>query len=195
MNKSLKRVIQGILFILIIAGFIFIGTRDFTKEIVIDNEKFDLEYSNVSKDNVFVYANAQDVYTRFKNGNAIVFMGFPTNKWSGYYAEMLNTVAKELGIKEILYYDFKKDRESKNATYQSIVLKLSSYTYINDNGVQNVYAPTMFIIKDGKIIHFDNETAIMKGNLSPEDYWNQNNKAIQLNKFRLMFKDYLGIKE
>lgn len=191
MNKSFKRVIQGILFILIIAAFIFVGTRDFSKEVVIDNEKFDLEYSNVSKDNVFVYANAQDIYTRFKNGNAIVFMGFPDNKWSGYYAELLNIAAKEVGIKEILYYDFKKDRDTKNATYQSIVLKLSSYTYTNDLGVQNIYAPTMFIIKNGKVIYFDNDTAIMKGNLSPDDYWNENNKAIQLNKLNLMFQDYL----
>lgn len=191
MNKSFKRVIQGILFILIIAAFIFVGTRDFSKEVVIDNERFDIEYSNVSKDNVFVYANAQDVYTRFKNGNAIVFMGFTDNKWSGYYADLLNKAAKESGIKEILYYDFKKDRDTKNATYQSIVLKLSSYTYTNDLGVQNIYAPTMFIIKNGKVIYFDNDTAIMKGNLSPDDYWNENNKAIQLNKLNLMFQDYL----
>ena len=191
MNKSLKRVIQGILFILIIVAFIFVGTRDFTKEVVIDNEKFDLEYSNVSKDNVFVYVNSQDVYTRFKNGNAVVFLGFPSNKWSGYYAEMLNIAAKEVGIKEIMYYDFKKDRETKNATYQSIVLKLSSYTYTNDNGVQDIYAPTVFIIKNGQVIHFDNETAIMKGALEPEEYWNDFNRMAQINKFRLMFQDYL----
>ena len=112
MNKNLKRFFQGLLFVLIIVAFIFVGTRDFSKKIEVDNERFDLEYSNVSKDNVFVYANAQDVYTRFKNGNAIVFMGFPSNKWSGYYAELLNTAAKEVGISEILYYDFKKDREN-----------------------------------------------------------------------------------
>lgn len=192
MNKNLKRILQVILFVLIIGAFIFVGTRDFTKKVTVDNERFDKEYSNVSKDNVFVYANAQDVYTRFKNGNAVVFMGFPSNKWSGYYAEMLNTAAKESGIKEILYYDFKKDREEKNATYQSIVLKLSSYTYTNDNGTQNIYAPTMFIIKDGKVMYFDNETSIMKGNLSPDDYWNENRKAVQINNFKMMFQDYLN---
>lgn len=191
MNKNLKRIIQGILFVFIIGAFIFVGTRDFTKEVVIDNERFDKEYRNVSKDNVFVYANAQDVYARFKNGNAIVFMGFSSNKWSGYYAEMLNTAAKETGIKEILYYDFKKDRDDKNATYQSIVLKLGSYTYTNDVGIQNIYAPTMFIIKDGKIIYFDNETAIMVGNLNPDIYWSENKKAVQINNFKMMFQDYL----
>lgn len=191
MNKNLKRFFQGLLFVLIIAAFIFVGTRDFSKKIEVDNERFDLEYSNVSKDNVFVYANAQDVYTRFKNGNAIVFMGFPSNKWSGYYAELLNTAAKEVGISEILYYDFKKDRENKNATYQSIVLKLSSYTYTNDVNVQNIYAPTMFIIKNGKVLYFDNETAITIGNLNPANYWNEDNKTMQLNKFKSMFMEYM----
>lgn len=192
MKKKLKRVFQVILFVLIIAAFIFIGTRDFTKKDINDNEKFDFEYSYVSKDNVFVYANAQDVYAKFKNGNAVVFMGFSTNKWSGYYADMLNTAAKEAGVKEILYYDFKKDRESKNATYQSIVLKLSVYTYTDDVGNQNIYAPTMFIIKNGRIVYFDNETAIMKGTLSPEDYWNEENRVMQIDKFKLMFQDYLS---
>lgn len=192
MKKKLKRVFQVILFVLIIAAFIFIGTRDFTKKDINDNEKFDFEYSNVSKDNAFVYANAQDVYAKFKNGNAVVFMGFSTNKWSGYYADMLNTAAKEAGVKEILYYDFKKDRESKNATYQSIVLKLSVYTYTDDVGNQNIYAPTMFIIKNGRIVYFDNETAIMKGTLSPEDYWNEENRVMQIDKFKLMFQDYLS---
>lgn len=193
MNKNLKRVIQGILFILIIGAFIFVGTRDFTKKEKVDNEKFDSEYSNVDKDNVFVYANIQDVYTKFKNGDVIIFMGFPSNKWSGYYASLLNTAAKEAGIKEILYYDFKKDRESKNATYQSLVLRLNSYVYTIDTGRQDIYAPTLVIVKNGKVIYFDNETAIMKGNVNPEEYWSENKKLMQINKFKLMFNDYLGI--
>ena len=53
---------------------------------------------------------------------------------------------------EAMLKNFKKDRETKNAIYQSVVLKLSSYTYTNDNGTQNIYAPTMFIIKNGKVI-------------------------------------------
>lgn len=193
MNKNLKSVIQGILFILIIGAFIFVGTRDFTKKEKVDNEKFDSEYSNVDKDNVFVYANIQDVYTKFKNGDVIIFMGFPSNKWSGYYASLLNTAAKETGIKEILYYDFKKDRESKNATYQSLVLRLNSYVYTIDTGKQDIYAPTLVIVKNGKVIYFDNETAIMKGNVNPEEYWSENKKLMQINKFKLMFNDYLGI--
>lgn len=192
MNKKVKMVLQGILFILIIIAFIYIGTREFNTKEVIDNEKFDSEYSNVSKDNVFVYVNAQDVYTKLNSQNAIIFMGFPSNKWSGYYANILNEAAKISGIKEIYYYDFLEDRQNKNATYQSIVLKLSNYVSTLDDGTQNIYAPTLIIIKNGKIIAFDNETAINIGNINPDDYWNEFRTGMKLNNFRTMFQEYLN---
>ncbi|MBE6154957.1 MAG: hypothetical protein E7163_05275 [Firmicutes bacterium] len=191
MNKNIKRLLQGLLFVLIIIGFIYIGKQDFTKEIV-DNEKFDSEYVNVNSDNVFKYVNAQDVYTKMKNGNIILFMGFPSNKWSGYYANILNQAAKESGINEILYYDFKTDRDNKNATYQSIVLKLSNYVSTLDDGTQDIFAPTLVIIKKGKIIAFDNETAINIGNIKPDDYWNEYRSGIKLNNFKTMFNEYLN---
>jgi len=191
MNKKIKRILQGLLFILIIVGFIYIGKQDFTKKIV-DNEKFDSEYVNVDKENVFKYVNAQDVYTKIKSGNIILFMGFPSNKWSGYYANILNQAAKESGINEILYYDFKTDRDNKNATYQSIVLKLGNYVSTLDDGTQEIFAPTLVIMKKGKIIAFDNETAINIGNIKPEDYWNEYRSGIKLNNFKTMFNEYLN---
>ena len=191
MNKKIKSVLQGFLFVVIIFAFIFVGTRDFSTKVIVDSDKFDSEYSNVDKDNVFVYATAPEVYTKFKNGSAIIFMGFPSNIWSGYYANIINQAAKETGIKEVLYYDFKEDRDQKNATYQSIVLRLANYAPILDTGVQNIYAPTLVVIKNGVILAYDNETAIMNSNISPELYWNEYNQGIKLNKFKTMFQNYL----
>ena len=190
MNKKLKRVLQGILFIVIIIGFIYIGTRDFIQEVVVDNEKFDQDYANVSKDNVFKYVNAVEVYSKLK-GDAIIFMGYPTNIWSGYYANILNEAAKDTGIKEILYYDFYEDRENHNATYQSIVLSLSNYLVTLDDGTQEIHAPTLVIVKDGKVLAFDNETAFTLGNITPDDYWNEYQIGIKYNVFKTMFEDYL----
>lgn len=192
MNKKIKRIFQGILFVLIIGAFIYIGTRDFSNEVEIDNEKFDSEYKNVDKDNVFVYATATEVYSKLKNGTAIIFMGFPNNEWSGYYANILNQAAKESGISEILYYNFLEDRTNKNATYQSIVLKLSNYMTTKDDGTKDLYAPTLIIIKNGKIITYDNETAFNIGNIKPTEYWNEYRTGIKLNNFKTMFNEYLN---
>lgn len=190
MNKKLKRGLQACLFIGIIIGFIYIGTKDFTTEAVAHNERFDQEYTNVSSDNVFKYASASDIYTAIKK-DAIIFMGYPANVWSGYYANILNEVAKEMGIEEILYYDFYQDRENRNATYQGIVLFLSNYLTTMDDGTQEIHAPTLVIVKNGEIIAYDDETAFIIGNIEPEDYWNEFRTSEQANTFKTMLTRYL----
>lgn len=190
-KKKITWIIEILLFILIIGGFIFVGTRDFSSKVEVDNEKFDHDYKNVSSDNVFVYASASEILTAMKNGSAVVFMAYPGNPWSGYYASILNETAKEAGIDKILYYDFYEDRQNKNATYQSIVLRLSSHLKTLDNGKQNILAPTMMIIKNGQIIAFDDETSIMTGNIVPEDYWDEYHKELKRNTFKTMFGEYL----
>lgn len=193
MNKKIIYTIKGILFIIIIGAFIFVGTRDFSKKEVLDNEKFDQEYQTVDKNNVFRYVNSTEVYQKLKSGDAIIFMGYAANNWSGYYANILNEAAKESGIKEILYYDFYNDRKSKNATYQSIVLKLNDYVTVLDDGSQNIYAPMLVVVRDGKIIYVDDETALNKGNKTPDVYWNSTNKEIKKSNLKVIFQDFLKI--
>ena len=190
MNKKVKFTLQCLLFVAIIIGFVYIGTRDFKKEVVVDNERFDEEYTHVSKDNVFKYVSAVEVAASIKD-NAIIFMGYPKNDWSGYYANILNEAAKDIGITEIMYYDFYQDRENKNGTYQSIVLNLSNYLITMDDSTQNLYAPTLVIIKDGKIIAFDYETAFMRGNITPEVYWTDYKVGIKYQEFTSMLEEYL----
>ncbi len=192
MSKNLKRIIQGLLFVLIIIAFIFIGTRDYSKDIKVDNDRFDEEYPNVNKDNVFVYNSASEIYTFLKNGTGLIFMGYPNNKWTGYYASILNDVAKELGISKINYYDFYEDRQNKNATYESIVLKLKDYLTTLDDETQNIYAPTFIIIKNGAIIYFDAETSITTGNIKPDAYWTELKINTKKDELRNVILNYLN---
>lgn len=195
MNKNLKRVLQGICFILIILAFIYIGTRDFSTKVVVDNERFDSEYAHVNSDNVFTYVSASEVYAKLKTGSSIIFMGYPDNIWTGHYANILNETAKELGMKEIFYYDFKEDRVNKNGTYQSIVLRLSNYTTTLDDSTTNLHAPTLVVIKNGKIFAYDDETAFVVGNLSPEEYWNEIHVGLKKSELKAMLEDYLEVEE
>ena len=191
MQKNVKKICQGILFVLIIIAFIYVGTRDFSSNTEIDNEKFDHDYPLVNKDNIFTYANANEIYATLKTGTAVIFMGFPTNAWTGYYAKMLNDVGKEVGVDKILYYDFYEDRKMKNATYQSIVVKLSNFLPVLDEKNQDIYAPTLLVVKNGKIMSFDNETAIKNGNTTPEEYWNSLKTGLKKNNLKMMLQDYL----
>lgn len=191
-KSNTQMVVSIILFILFIIGFIYISTIDFSKKTVNDNEKFANEYKDIiDKDNIFVYVNSQDAYTYIKRDNVIILFGIKDSKWVGYYANVLNTVAKDNGIDQIYYYDITKDRSNKNGTYQSIANYLSDYITHLDDGTVDLYGPTLFIKKDGVVLYFDDSNAFISGNISPEDYWNEYQTNVQKTTLTNILKDYV----
>ena len=188
-NKT-QMVIYIILFCLLIYGFIYFGKKDY-KVKVSDNERFASEFSLVSKDNVFKYVNATDARMVAKGAKGIVLFG-TKNEWVNYYAYMVNKIAKEVGIEEIYYYDFIKNRKDNNGTYEDIVKTLSNYVTYNDKGVAEIYAPSLLVVSNDKVILFDSETSFVKGNILPNAYWNSEKIAEKENQIREAFIKYLN---
>lgn len=184
-NLSKKqKYIYLIVFIILLGCFIIIGKKEYTIESTMKNKTFDEEYSEVSKDNVFKYAYSSQVYSKIKSGNCIVLFGFKENEFIGKYANIINEIAKEKNIKEILYYDFKNDRDNQNATYESIVNYLIDYLYKDDEGNIKLTSPSLLIIKNNKILYYDDETSYVPAYTTSKSYWNEyniNNKKSQLN--------------
>lgn len=188
-NKT-QMVIYIILFCLLIYGFIYFGKKDY-KVKVSDNERFASEFSLVSKDNVFKYVNATDARMVAKGAKGIVLFG-TKNEWVNYYAYMVNKIAKEVGIEEIYYYDFIKNRKDNNGTYEDIVKTLSNYVTYNDKGVAEIYAPSLLVVSNDKVILFDSETSFVKGDILPNAYWNSEKIAEKENEIREAFIKYLN---
>lgn len=188
-NKT-QMVIYIILFCLLIYGFIYLGKKDY-KVKVSDNERFSSEFSLVSKDNVFKYVNATDARMVAKGAKGIVLFG-TNNDWVNYYAYILDKVAKEVGIEEIYYYDFIKNRKDNNGTYEDIVKTLSNYVTYNDKGVAEIYAPSLLVVSNDKVILFDSETSFVKGDILPNAYWNSEKIAEKENEIREAFIKYLN---
>ena len=188
-NKT-QMVIYIILFCLLIYGFIYLGKKDY-KVKVSDNERFSSEFSLVSKDNVFKYVNATDARMVAKGAKGIVLFG-TKNEWVNYYAYMVNKIAKEVGVKEIYYYDFTKNRKDNNGTYEDIVKTLSNYVTYNDKGVAEIYAPSLLVVSNDKVILFDSETSFVKGDILPNAYWNSEKIAEKENEIREAFIKYLN---
>lgn len=188
-NKT-QMVIYLIIFCLLIYGFIYLGKKDY-KVKVSDNERFASEFSLVSKDNVFKYVNATDARMVAKGAKGIVLFG-TNNDWVNYYAYILDKVAKEVGIEEIYYYDFIKNRKDNNGTYEDIVKTLSNYVTYNDKGVAEIYAPSLLVVSNDKVILFDSETSFVKGNILPNAYWNSEKIAEKENQIREAFIKYLN---
>ena len=191
-KNTREMIISIILFIAFISGFIYIGTKDYTSNKVIDNQKFNKEHKEVKdNDNIFVYIDSSSALDYVKKDNVIVLFGIKNSDWVGYYANVVNEVAKEVGISEIYYYDITEDRKDKNAIYEIIVQYLENYITYLDDQTANIYAPALLIKKNGLIKYFNDDTALIKGKITSSDYWNEYNTDLMKERLKIELVSYL----
>ena len=188
-NKA-QMIIYLLAFIVILALFIYLGNKDYNQN-VDDNVRLANELKIDDKDNVFKYANHSDAYNVISGNTGIVLFGHQQNKWLPYYANIVNDVAKEVGINTIYYYDFYEDREANNGTYEAIVNKLASYVTYDDLSKGNIYSPTLVVVVGDEIIYYDDQTAVIKGNISPDSYWSDLNVGLKKSELTVVFNEYI----
>lgn len=189
-KSKTQMIIYLIVFCLLIYAFIYLGKKDYNVKLP-DNERFASEFSMVSEDNVFKYVSAVDARMVSRKAKGIVLFG-TNNEWVDYYAYMVNKIAKEVGIKEIYYYDFTKNRKDNNGTYEDIVKNLSEYVTYNDKGVAEIYAPSLLVVSNDKVLLFDSETSFIKGKTTPSEYWNQQKTLEKEEILRQVFTQYMS---
>ena len=192
--NKIQMVVYTIIFIVCIALFILIGKMDFKTDSESEAKKFSNIYPMVSDNNVYVFATATDVLNILNGRSGVVLLGFPSNKWTSYYAKILNDVAMELGIEKISYYDFLSDRDESNGTYETVVKTLNVYAPVDDEGNQNLQAPTVIVVKDGNVLGYFDETSIIKGLASPEVYYNDYQISTTHDNFKRVLEEYLNNK-
>lgn len=191
-KNKFQMVAYLIIFAVCIALFIVISKIDFTKDKESESNKFNNIYPMVDINNVYGFATATDVLNILNGRSGIVLMGFPSNKWTSYYAKILNDVALELSIEHINYYDFLSDRDESNGTYETVVKKLEVYAPVDDEGNQNIAAPTVLVVKDGNIIGYFDDTSIIRGSVTPDIYYTENQIAETYNAFKSVLLEYIG---
>lgn len=189
-NKK-QMIIYSAIYLICIFLFIYIGRIDFKKDIDTDAKQFSDLYKMVENDNLFVFADATDVHDIVNGRSGVVLMGFPSNKWMNYYASILNDAAKDVGIDKIHYYDFQKDREESNGTYETIVNVLKVYAPVNDEGIQDIMAPTVIVVKKGEVIAYFDDTSILKGNVTPDVYYTDYQKSLIYENFKTALTEYI----
>ena len=184
-----QKVFYIISFVFLIGSFIYLGTKNYNAPIkkMSDAESFTKEFG-ITSDNRFKYKNAKEILELLNTGTGVIFFSFPENEWSHTYAEMLNDVAKANDEEFIYYYNFKNDRSNSNYYYNNIVKILESYLPATDAGEKNIYAPSVIFVKDGNVVGYDDETSIMKGDISVSNYWTNEKIEIKEDTFNLMFK-------
>ena len=188
--KIIRYIIYGILFCAVIYGFIYIGTYDFKKSNKSDNENVALKFSSLKKDNKFKEVSIDEATKIFKSDGLILFAN-PKNKWADKYAYILNEAAKESDIKSIAIVDVTTDRKQNSLKYRKLIKALDEYVVYDDLNNKNIYMPAFVIVKNKKIIYFDNETAFHLGNAKFDEYWTPQLEETKKNILLDHIKEYL----
>lgn len=169
-KNTILLIITILLIVTIILGIIWKLTTKPNKKT--DGEKFSEEYTEVTKDNLFVYREIDEIINILENGTGIVYLGFPECPWCQRYVKYLNEVAKDMAIEKIYYYNIREDRKNNTDNYLKIVSILQEYLQYDEEGNKRIYVPSIITLKKGEIVGFDDETALdTKGLLTPAEYW------------------------
>ena len=201
--KNKKLIIGLILLLILITGLV-------TTYILIQNSKdsykFKKEYESynnksweyegkkgkylnieINKDNPIIYLNDENIVKELKEGDKIIYFGFPDCNWCRSAVPVLLKSAEENGVEKIYYYDFGEVREAfeknknneKAKIYQQIIEVLdsnitSTFESGAKKGEKRLSAPTVVLMKDGKVSSFHYRTVEShqnyNKNLTTEEY-------------------------
>lgn len=161
----MKKLVALVLtFLLILTGCSTVSVTKVKDDTKTDAIRFSSEYSTVKKDNVYKYSTYSNVMDTLKNKTGIIYLGFPSCALCKEITPILNEVAKEKDIKEVLYYNFKDMRDNNTTEYQELADKLSDYIKTDDEGNKRIQVPTVIFVNKGNIvavyidtINFDSE--------------------------------------
>ena len=209
-----KKLIIGIIFIiiLIIGGvttyLLVQNSKDsykFKKEYEsYNNKSWEYEgkkgkYLNIeiNKDNPIIYLNDENIVKELKEGDKIIYFGFPDCNWCRAALPVLLKTAEENGVERIYYYNFgevrgafEKDTNNEKAKiYQEIINVLgnnitSTFESGAKKGEKRLSAPTVVLIKKGKVSSFHYRTV---------DSHRNYNKNLTTKEYEELYKIYEDI--
>ena len=187
MKKYLRYGIYAVLFALLIGAFIYLGEKDFKEDKnMSDAQRFAIEY-NIDNNNMFKYSYGSEIVDILNNKTGIIYLGFASNEWSKAYIKNVFDVFRLNNIKKVYYYDLQKDRAVASKYYRQLEKLLSDYLYKLDTSDVKVFTPALLFVKDGKIMHYDDETSIMRSKDTPSEYWTEE----RVNDFKGKIDSYL----
>ena len=150
----MKKLVALVLtFLLILTGCSTVSVTKVKDDTKTDAIRFSSEYSTVKKDNVYKYSTYSNVMDTLENKTGIIYLGFPSCALCKEITPILNEVAKEKDIKEVLYYNFKDMRDNNTSEYQELADKLSDYIKTDDDdGNKRIQAPTVIFVNKRNIV-------------------------------------------
>lgn len=167
----LRKAIYAIVFITMIASFIYLGNKYAgNSEIkVLDITDF---YKDIKKENFEVIKGGKFI-SLFKKGKHIIVIGNSKSEYSQKYMQEINSIVEELALEDVYYYDIINDKAQANSNYYELIELLDGYLITTDISENNLLAPSLYIIDKGKVKYYNIETSAMKNTDKVTDYWTE----------------------
>lgn len=173
MSAKTKNIVIKSIYILLI--IVMICAFVYLSEKYKDNNKEDLmtisDYYSDIDNGAFEVVNGTKLINVIRNGKSIIFIGSKTSAWSTYYIKRLNKIVEDMSVDKVYYYDINNDKVLLNSNYYEILELLDGYLLSTDNSNNNLFAPSLYIIENGRVLYYNVDTAVMKNTLNPSDYW------------------------
>lgn len=165
----IRKIIYTIIFAAMIFSFIYLGNKYAgNSEIkILDINDF---YKDIEKENFKVIKGGKFI-SLFKKGKHIILIGNSKSEYSKKYISEINSIIKELNLKDVYYYDIINDKAQANSNYYQILELLDGYLITTDTSEKNLLSPSLYIIDNGKVKYYNVETSAMKNTDTVEDYW------------------------
>lgn len=169
-KKHLRNFIYAVIFIAMIGCFIYLGDKYTTTE----TPKITITdyYKNV-KNNKFKIVKGRELISLLKKGKHLIVIGNKDSDYSEKYMEEINAIVTELEIDKIYYYDLINDKVQGNSNYYEIVELLDGYLVTTDTSRKNLFAPSFYIVDNGKVKYYNVEAIAMKNTDTVQTYWDQ----------------------
>ena len=166
-----RKAIYAIVFIAMIASFIYLGNKYAgNSEIkVLDITDF---YKDINKENFEVIKGGKFI-SLFKKGKHIIVIGNSKSEYSQKYMQEINSIVEEVALEDVYYYDIINDKAQANSNYYELIELLDGYLITTDISENNLLAPSLYIIDKGKVKYYNIETSAMKNTDKVNDYWTE----------------------
>lgn len=187
-KNIIRKTIYGILFLAMIVAFVYLSEKyaDNGDDHVITINDY---YQNVNNSKYEIIRGSK-LISLLQEGKSIIFIGSSTSEAAIKYIEELDPIIRKTGVDKIYYYDINNDKAQKNSNYYEIRELLKGSLITTDGSENNLLAPSLYIVDNGKVKYYNIETVAIKNTDKIEDYWTQEKESAFISEVTTAINKY-----
>lgn len=174
MNPKMKNIVLKCIYVILIiamlVAFVYLSEK-YKDNSKVESVTINDYYPDIDSNNKFEVINGTKLINIIRNGKNVVFIGSKSSSWSSYYLKRINDIINDTTVDKVYYYDINNDKSLLNSNYYEILDLLEGYLLSTDDSSNNLFAPSLYIIENGRVLYYNVDTAVMKNSLNPSDYW------------------------